>query len=288
MLRHNVIGWIGIFLFGALSCGEHRPEELVADLESPDAEVRQQAAHRLLALQKEKAVPPLIEVARTGSDQAKYIAAQLLGKMGDPRAVEPLVDLLEEKNEHIRKAAVESLGNLRGPEVIEPLLRSMGDPHPVVREKAAEALGGLDDPRVVPILIHAFEDSVVEVRRSTLVSIAKLWPTLQDTARRDSVRLSIEKAGDDPSPEVRFVAVQLFGRMRDTHAVPILIQRLRDSTSSVRQMATRSLGEIGDKEAVRPLEVLLRTGREAEQIAAKEALKKLTGYDYAVQESEAP
>lgn len=288
MWTHKMVGWTGILLLGIVSCGGPHPENLVADLESPDGEVRQRAAYTLLTLRKEEAVPPLIEVTRTGSDQAKYVAAQLLGKMGDPRAVEPLVALLEAKNEHIRKAAVESLGNLRGPEVVEPLLRSMEDPRSIVREKAATALGGLDDPRIMPTLIHAFGDSAAAVRREALVSLAKLWPALQDTARRDSVRINIEGAAEDASPEVRFVAVQLLGRMHDTHAVPILIRRLRDPNSSVRQKAARSLGEIGDKEAVRPLEILLRTGGEAEQIAAKEALKKLTGYDYMVKETQAP
>lgn len=288
MPMHKAIGWTGVLLLGILSCGGRSPDELVADLESPDGEVRQRAAYELLTLRKEKVVPLLIEVTRTGSDQAKYIAAQLLGKMDDSRAMEPLVALLDAENEYIRAKAVESLGNLGGTEVVDPLLRSMEDPQPVVREKAAEALRGLDDPRIVPTLIHAFEDPIAGVRRNALVSLATFWPTLQDTARRDSVRLKIEEAAEDASANVRFVAVQLLGRMHDTHAVPVLIQRLRDSSSSVRQKAARSLGEIGNKEAVRPLEILLRTGRKAEQIAAKEALKKLTGYDYAIQESEVP
>lgn len=274
-------------LFGYLmlsGCGGRSAEELVQDLKSRDEEIRRRAALELLKKPKEEAVPPLVQAVQTGDEQTQYIAIQLLGKMRDPEVMDVLAGLLEIRNEYIRGAVAEALGNLKNPEAIDPLLRCLKDSSSVVREKAAMSLWGIEDPRVMPALIAAMSDVVPEVRRNALVSLAKIWPALTQSAPKDTLLTAIERALDDEAAAVRFVAVQLAGKMRDVPAVPVLIRRLHDENTSVRQKAARSLGEIGDDRAVPHLEKLMRFGLPEEQEAAQWALKQITGYDYVIEE----
>ncbi len=251
-------------------------DSLIQDLESGYDHVRRQAMMDLLRRDKDEVVPPLIEVLRTGTKQAQYMAVQILGKMNDRRAVEPLIVLLgDTRHEYIRAATAEALGNLKDPRATDPLLRCMKDPHDVVRLKTTFALGGLSDLRIVPPLMAALRDSVTGIRTSALVSLDRIWPKLSDDVQKRQILDGIEQTAVDTSAAVRYVAVQLLGSMGDREAVPILIESLKDENSSIRKKAAQSLGELGDKRAIGPLKDLMTQGTEEERGAAERALNNI-------------
>lgn len=73
-----------------------------------------------------------------------------------------------------------------------------------------------------------------------------------------STRRAVEEKDDAgrPAPELqirddRYYAVHLFGDLKDARAVPILVPLLKDH--DVNWVVPWSLGEIGDKSAIRPL-----------------------------------
>ncbi|MFH1006129.1 MAG: HEAT repeat domain-containing protein [Candidatus Latescibacterota bacterium] len=271
---------IGFLLIGGLivsGCAEKSTEEWVQDLKSRDETIRRHAALELLKKPKKETVPSLIKAVRTGDKEMQYVSVQLLGKLRDPETEDIFVALLDSPNEHIRGAAAEALGNLKIPTVTDPLLRCLKDSSSVVRRKASMSLWDCEDPRVMAALIDAMSDTVFEVRRNALVSLARAWPMLREPAAKDSLLSAIEGALDDEAAEVRYVAVQLAGSMRDVPAVPALIRRLSDENGSVRAKAARALGEIGDDRALPHLEKLMRSGLEAESEAARWALEQITG-----------
>lgn len=269
--------WMGIILLMSVCCAKKQSvDSLIEKLENGYDHVRRQAMMDLLRRDRDEVVPPLIEVLRTGTRQAQYMAVQILGKMNDRRAVEPLIVLLENTHhEHIRAATAEALGNLKDPRGTDPLLRCMSDPHDVVRLKATFALGGLDDLRIVPPLMAALEDSVTGVRASALVSLDRIWPKLTDDAQKRGILDGIEQAAVDTSAAVRYVAVQLLGSMGDREAVPILIESLKDENRPIRKKSARSLGQLGDERAIGPLKELLNQGTEEERGAAERAVKRI-------------
>lgn len=259
------------------SCGKRPVEEVVRDLESPDDVVRKRAAQELIMRDKEEVVPALLNVLRTGSPRAQYIAIQILGRMRDPRVVEPIEGFLSSQNVHIRAAAAEALGNLEAREALGALEESLKDTSSLVREKVAWALGKLDTAGSLPSLREAIGDPSRRVRRSALVSLAELYPKLKDAEEKEEVLRLVRECIEDPAPQVRYVAVQIAGILRDGRAVPLLIERLEDPYHSIRQKAAHSLGDIGDPKAVPYLKKMLSSEDIGDQEAARWALKRMEG-----------
>jgi HEAT repeat protein len=73
----------------------------------------------------------------------------------------------------------------------------------------------------------------------------------------------------------RYYAAWLFGQLKDRRAAPVLIPLLEDP--EVRLAASYSLGEIGDKSAVRPLMETLNDRDTSMRLTTIRALEKLDG-----------
>jgi HEAT repeat protein len=89
--------------------------------------------------------------------------------------------------------------------------------------------------------------------------------------------IEIDSTGS-PSPALqirddRYYAVHLFGDLRDSRAVPILVPLLKDQ--DVNSIVPWSLGEIGDKSAIPPLIETLGDNSPDMRVLAIYALEKL-------------
>jgi HEAT repeat protein len=92
----------------------------------------------------------LIGIIEHGHEDAKPLAADLLGYSGDVRAVDPLLLALDGVDWKLRIAAAGALGKMGDARALEPLLRALqqGDDE-FLRRAAATALGGLGDMRAL-------------------------------------------------------------------------------------------------------------------------------------------
>jgi HEAT repeat protein len=90
------------------------------------------AAREVVAGFSNSAVAPLIAALGTPSVQARELAANLLGDLGDPRAVEPLLAALETPDWPVRFAILEALSNLGDPRALPAAQRLLDDPSPQV------------------------------------------------------------------------------------------------------------------------------------------------------------
>jgi len=96
-----------------------------------------------LWLHEKRVLVPLIHLAQTTQDvECMWLAAQGLGRLGDPAAVPALIELLNDAGRPYvaRVAAAKSLGQLGGDEAIAALRRACHDPRPSVAQAAAQAL----------------------------------------------------------------------------------------------------------------------------------------------------
>ncbi|HJP29723.1 MAG TPA: HEAT repeat domain-containing protein [Candidatus Latescibacteria bacterium] len=266
----------GCLLFAglALGCGEQHAEAYVAALNNPDRQVRLDASLSLIRL-GDAAVLPLMQHARSGSDSLRYIAAQILGRIGDRRAAPFLQELINDPNQYVRERAVRALGQLGDPGQrghLEGVL--LGDRAAAVRDAAAWGLGALRDTAANAALIRAQRDSAAVVRQTALSALQFLWTPAAEEAALAALR--------DPDESVRYVAVQLLGFHRVGSAVDVLGLALVDSSVGVRAESARALGLIGDTTAVRALERLFTEHRGPDQDAARQALEQLTGLNYAI------
>ncbi len=150
---------------------------LIEALESPNAEIRIQAAGGLARVKSEAAIPQLVHMLLTDTPWvAARIADQLVayGSVAVPYLMENVRD---EHRGHlvdprILAAAVRILGmigELRAAPAIEPLLEH---PDREVRVAAAAALGSAGTGQSIPALLSALEDPEWEVRAAAASALA--------------------------------------------------------------------------------------------------------------------
>jgi len=115
-------------------------KELVADLASPDAGIRDSAVRQLSERKSPAAVPALIERLKDPDREVVLRSMGALQEIRDPRAVKPLIDLTERQDPAFVAQVIYVIGDLGGPEAEAFLFtQQTGSPEPQVRVAAAEA-----------------------------------------------------------------------------------------------------------------------------------------------------
>ncbi|HQG93437.1 MAG TPA: HEAT repeat domain-containing protein [Acidobacteriota bacterium] len=162
-----------------------------------------------------------------------------LGESGDPRALAPLIQALKTGSEDSRKSAALALGILRNPSAAGPLVVALEDREGAVRAAAAQALGPLRNPLAVEPLIKALKDRHRDTRRAAAIALGLMGDT-------PAVRPLIDALTDDDDWMVRKSAAEALGNLGDSRAIKPLIQALRDSDESVRLAIGEALGKFGE------------------------------------------
>jgi hypothetical protein len=220
---------------------------------------------------------------------------------------------LEDRNPRIRKLAIEGLWEDERITLMQPLLNLLGaDPDPGVAAAAATSLGRYllqaelgelaEAPaqKIQSALRAVWEqfDAPVEVRRRALESLAYCNNAAvhemihsayydDDELLRQSALFAMGRSADSrwarfvlaeidsQQPAMRFESAVAAGEIGLRQAVRPLVERLEDPDSSVREAAAIALGKIGGPVARRALMALLHGPDEALAQAAEEALDEL-------------
>jgi HEAT repeat protein len=268
-------------------CENYRIDNLIRDLEAKEAEVRMTAAIDLGKFKNPKVVPPLIAALKDKDQHVPARAEESLVALG-PVAVEALTGALRNKEEAGRPVIARILGKIMDVSGIDPLIEAMGDPNPALAKEARDAL--------LKVLAAALKDSRIEVR----LKAAKLFQDVPDPiaveplieALRDKDSNVRQRAGNalgkigqpagkslivllsNPDPEMRRVAAEQLGKIRNPEALEPLLTALRDPDPNVQWWAAWALGEIGPP-AENALNKLLLDPDRGVQRWAKEALNKI-------------
>jgi hypothetical protein len=116
-------------------------ERLIAELDAPDARVRDQAARVLAERKSAAAVPALIERLRDDDPDVVSRAIGALAQIGDARAVDPLIEVSYDADPGFTGRVARIIGDIGGPDAEGYLLTlASGHPDPGVRRSAGEAL----------------------------------------------------------------------------------------------------------------------------------------------------
>jgi HEAT repeat protein len=261
--------------------------------------VRKAAATVLGTFGDDRAVEPLIKLLRDDNKEVRKASVESLGQLGDARAVEPLVELAGDF--HVGEVAAEALGKLRDSRAVDALIQALAKSGFGDCSAVARALGQLGDGRAIEALIGALGSGRSSVRKAAADSLAQLgepkWREVvrgdaQDFTRlgqsgdnravnpliralqndRESQKAAIEamtllgqcavtplirslggKRERGESWDGRAAAVRTLGLLGDLQAVEQLICALSEDDSGVRCAAAEALGRLGDSRAVRPL-----------------------------------
>lgn len=203
----------------------------------------------------DRVVRPLIELLRDPHPDIRRVAAESLGKIGDPKTGTALVPLLTDADARVRKAAVKAIGRLGpsiGEKVSQAVVTLLDDPDESVKRAVTIAIGEIEPPlRVLVAVPQLLTARDISTRRSAARALsmidAKAW--LAD----------LVKALQDPDPEVRQHVVVALAELGDPIIAPLLRDRLtRDSSPAVRTEAAYRLGKIGDPETKEILAAVAR------------------------------
>lgn len=131
-------------------------------------------------------------------------------------------------------------------ELLSALAEEKAQRSAVRRIRVVSALGRLGDSKAVaPLSQVVLTDPRSEVRMMAVFALGQIG----DPAGAHAVRgeVSSHHAAD------QWWGIEAIGRMRDRGSVPLLVERLRSTNSTVRRFAAYALGDTGDRAATLPL-----------------------------------
>ncbi|HVQ31273.1 MAG TPA: HEAT repeat domain-containing protein [Vicinamibacteria bacterium] len=244
--------------------------DLVANLKSPNARTRQEAAAALGKSRRREAIPPLSELVRDPEAKVRMEVVRALRELRDPSAIPALVTsltdgdtkireesigtLVEIYSERERTGAVSSFLNVFSDEydrasvppytaveasVYTGLAAGLRDEDKGIREEAALSLGILDGRSALGDLQAALQDPEASVRGAAATAIGKIG-----TAEDGKALIPLLA---DANGEVRQRVLQAIGVLRVREAGPALremYEQNRKKDQGVRVLAC--LSRIGD------------------------------------------
>jgi len=253
--------------------------QLAAD---PEARGRENLSHL-----GSEAFDPLCELLRDEDRMVRYIAASLLGSIGEPLAFEPLCEMLNDKDTMVRCAAIRTLGRIGGARAVEPLCEALGDQILGNRGSARTALLEIGDAVILPRKV-LLEECLTPIQRFEALGALRrvVWRRVhltiplpeitaycrellqdQEEAIRQSAQAVLEavrtaeqvETDDIPTLITRLGSYRTQGQalkalLRHGHlAVEPLCEALHEESWIVRQAAVEALGELRDTRAIEPL-----------------------------------
>ena len=205
----------------------------------------------------------------------------------------------------VRQQAVWALGDARRSEVSRQLITAYGDRESKVRAASMTAMKNSKPDSVRQTLQHAFEkDSSYAVATAALGSLVKIdsvnakqycMAALRRDSYREGLRIAALRAlgaiGDEEAfaavkqyssygypRTVRLEALGILNRVWKTRTeiVPYFISLLNDASMHIRRYAIGTLGELGNPQAITPLEKAAETEKESKLVkAAQDAVAKI-------------
>jgi HEAT repeat protein len=221
-------------------------EDLIANLKSPTAKTRQDAAEQLGRSRRREAVAPLSALVRDPDDRVRLEVVRALRALRDLSAVPALVTSLQDGDPKIREEAISALVEIyaereRGgpidrflqafsdeyertsvapytnvdPAVFQGLARTLRDENKGIREESAYAIGILGGSDVAGDLVGALQDPESSVRAAAATALGKVGTAEQGKSL-------IPLLGADQPSSVRNRALQAIGVLRVREAGPAL------------------------------------------------------------------
>ena len=213
------------------------------------------------AMKQRKNYRGLIKALRHKKLDIQWQASSALAGLGT-EGMDHLLAALHSRNKHTRLGVIEALGEIRDPRAVDPLIGLLGDNDNEVRWEAALALGEIADPRAFGPLEATLRDPDRYVRHGSAIALEKMgWSPDSPVDRafllagkqewnalayigKDAIP-SLDYASKDKDKSVRLMAVRTLGRIGEEKAIPLLYRAIRDPDDQVRWEAVMASQKCG-------------------------------------------
>lgn len=266
-----------IFALAIAGCAKST-DNLIKELNSENPVTRLQAAAQLIGQKEKGTTGKLVSVLESGDERLVFIVAQILGSRADTTAIAPLGKVSTHPNPHIRARALWSIGSIGHESGMPYIVAGLRDSIPEVRHAAVSAIGFFHDAPSARLLYPFLRDEADSVRAAAIKSIYMY----RKVPGAGVLAADLALAVNDPSPLVRYVAVQALGGgfPDSTIAGALLIEALRDENKHVRVEAINSIKNIRWAEAIPELKHMYDTATVDEEYSIAETIKAITGEEY--------
>ena len=208
--------WLACFSICLLAsgCGDNRTNELIAQLQNANPDIRRLAVSELADCEGDQVAVALATVANDSNTDVRRLAINALGQRGAKAAAQlpSILPALEDSQLSVRLAtalAVQSIdpsSEAFVPMLVEALHAGEGG----IFLKVAEM--GPDAEWAVPTLIQLLSHPEVKIRRLTAITLGQLGPTAQEAIS------ALERAQKDPEKLVRQAAQQALDQISSVSA----------------------------------------------------------------------
>jgi HEAT repeat protein len=198
----------------------------------------------------------LLSLTQSGTPSVRVAAVQALGRLAGPTTMPMLEGLLASSDEAVRNAAREAYASLRGPGVDRAVLDMLRDLDPDTQLLAIELVKRRRMTKALPALLQAAEGTQARVRPAALRAVAELGSGAQLTAVLDLL-MNTKVAADREAAES--AASQICARAESPEALTgAVIDRLGRGTPPQREALVRLLGGIGGGQALQAVRSSLK------------------------------
>lgn len=244
----------GLTAAGAWAQGSF--DDLVANLKSPTARTRQEAAAELGRSRRREAVAPLSALVRDPEARVRLEVVRALRNLRDLSAVPALVTSLQDGDPKIREEAISTIVEIYaerergGP--IDRFLQAFSDEY----ERTSVAPYTAVDPSVFRGLARSLRDEEKGIREESAYAIGILGG--------DGVVGDLVTTLQDPEGGVRAAAATALGKVGTAEEGKSLIPLLADESATVRNRALQAIGVLRVKDAGPALRELFEQNRRRE------------------------
>jgi len=167
-------------------------EPLIEGLRNSDKDMRILSANTLALIRAREVLPMLIGALRDENANVVYSVAECLGDIGDARAVPPLMDLLlTHTDEWVHVATLEALGKIGDQRVVDLLISLVKKE--IVVDPLINALGVLGDSRAIPVLVQYLKEEDRETRELAVKALVSIWKEVENIASFTGVRYELDE-----------------------------------------------------------------------------------------------
>ena len=231
-------------------------EDLLANLKSPNAKTRLEAAQELGKSRRKEAVAHLAPLVHDPEAKVRLEVVKALRELRDPSAVPALVTSLGDGDPGIREEAIGTLVEIHADRERSSAVGRFLDLFSDEFDRASIPPHVAVDPAVIRGLAKALRDEDKDIRQEAALALGILNGT---AALRD-----LTTALQDADPGVRGAAATAIGKIGSVEDGRALIPLLSDNASSVRHRALQAIAVLKVKEAGPALREMYEANRRKE------------------------
>lgn len=255
-LRFFLVGGLGLGLVSPALAEKASYDDLVANLKSPNARTRQDAAAALGKSRRREAVTHLSPLVRDPELKVRVEVVRAFRALRDLAAVPALVTSLGDGDASLRREAIRTLVEIYAEEEsrspLEPIARFLKLRSDEADRSTVTPFAAVD-PSVHQALARCLRDEDKEVRESAAFALGILGGS--------SALRELATALQDPIPDVRAAAATAIGKVGTAADGRSLVPLLGDESPEVRDRALHALGVLRVREASAELATMFEGSR---------------------------